>query len=412
MRRRLLFVTDVKLLPLDQGMRVRVSNLVGGCARAFDVTLVAPAPDDPEHRRAIERQVERVLWLDEQPVDGAGARLSDWWAGMRAAPGLRRRWNVRWYGRYAAALRQLDLEAFDLVWAERPHIARLFQGVRRRTIIDLDDIEHRRMVQAMSYQRPRGGAWVLTAYRYALYRWLELTWSRGFLANVVCSEEDRRYLEGKGLHNVAVVPNGINEGASVPREPIRPRSADGALRLAFLGNVAHPPNLDGIEFFTAEVLPLLRSAHPGTVLDVLGPSATPELRTRFDTHARFLGYVPDLGSALAEYDMLVAPIRFGSGTRVKLLDAMACKIPIVTTAAGAEGLPVVDGEHLLLASGASHFAEQVVRLKRDPALGRGLADRGAALVDRRFRSDVIQQQVAGWLGRLAAGAPAREPNAA
>ena len=98
--------------------------------------------------------------------------------------------------------------------------------------------------------------------------------------------------------------------------------------------------------------------------------------------------------------MLVAPIRFGSGTRVKLLDAMACRIPIVTMAPGVEGLPVVDGEHVLLAHGAADFAEKVLRLKRDPALGEHLTASGAALVDSRFRSGVIQAQVASWLDRL------------
>jgi glycosyltransferase involved in cell wall biosynthesis len=136
---------------------------------------------------------------------------------------------------------------------------------------------------------------------------------------------------------------------------------------------------------------------------VIGPSATPELAARFPSQARFLGYVPDLGAALAEYDVLVAPIRFGSGTRVKLLDAMACRIPIVTTPQGAEGLPVADGEHVLLADGAADFVEKVNRIKRDPALGRRLVASGAALVAEEYRSIAVQARVARWLDALVAG---------
>jgi glycosyltransferase involved in cell wall biosynthesis len=80
---------------------------------------------------------------------------------------------------------------------------------------------------------------------------------------------------------------------------------------------------------------------------------------------------------------------------------MACHIPIVTTPAGAAGLPVIDGEHLLLAHGASDFADKVVCLKRDPALGARLAANGAALVEARFRSSAIQDLVAAWLEGLA-----------
>ena len=161
MPRRLLFVTDVKPLPLDQGMRVRVWNLLAGCARGFSVTLVAPPPDDPGQRAPIECVCERVVWLGEQPVSGVAPRLATWWAGMLAAPGIRLPRNVRSYRRFAAALRGLELDAYELVWAERPHIARLFQDVRTRTIVDLDDVEHRRMRQAARFQRPQERSWAV-----------------------------------------------------------------------------------------------------------------------------------------------------------------------------------------------------------------------------------------------------------
>jgi glycosyltransferase involved in cell wall biosynthesis len=408
MPRRLLFATDVKLLPLDQGMRVRVWTLLAGCGRGFAVTLVAPPPDDPEHRAQIERRCERVVWLDNKPASALAPRLVDIWASIRAAPGLRLPGSVASYQKFVAALRELDLDDYDLVWAERPHIARLFRSVRERTIIDLDDIEHQRMRLGAKYQRPPARSWAKLVYRYSLYRWMELTWSRSFLATVVCSDDDRRYLEERGCRNVIVVPNGVNESATtLPVEP-SPRTAASALRLAFLGNVEHPPNLDGISFFAHEVLPIIREAHPDAVLDVLGPSATAELRTRFAGSVRFHGYVPDLAAALSEYDLLVAPIRFGSGTRVKLLDALACRIPIVSTTPAAEGLPVEDGKHLLLANGAGEFAETVLRLKQDPAMGARLASSGAALVNSLFRSDLIQAQLAEQLDRLLAEKAARD----
>lgn len=257
------------------------------------------------------------------------------------------------------------------------------------------------MREAMKYLPPSPHLWAAETYRYLLYRRWELTWSQSFLATVVCSEEDKGYLEANGVSNVVVVPNGINDTAVVPRKPRRPRTADGPLRIVFLGNVGHPSNLDAIEFFVTEVLPLVRASHPDAVLDVVGPSATPELEARLAGRARFLGYVPDLGAELAEYDVLVAPIRFGSGTRVKLLDAMACRIPIITTRSGAEGLPVVDGEHMLLAAGPADFAEKILALKRDPELGQRLVTNGAELVEHRFRSGVIQAQLASWLEGLA-----------
>jgi glycosyltransferase involved in cell wall biosynthesis len=296
----------------------------------------------------------------------------------------------------------LDLDCFDIIWAERPHIARLFRNRCSRTIIDLDDIEHRRMSRARKYERSRGlGQLVKYLYRYLLYRRMELSWSRSFLATVVCSEEDRVYLEERGCRNVAVVPNSVSEQVSIGGGFATDATPDGPLRLVFVGNVAHHPNLDAITFFAEEILPRLQAVDSRTAFDVLGPSADTALQDRFASRVTFRGYVPNLATALRGYDVFVAPIRFGSGTRVKLLDAMACGIPIVTTRAGAEGLPVVDGKHMLLAEHGAEFATQILRIKRAPALGKTLALNGAALVEGHFRSSTIQSHVVQWLREIA-----------
>jgi glycosyltransferase involved in cell wall biosynthesis len=381
-----------------------VANLLAGCCRDFAVTFVGPAPDSAADRESVERQCERVVWFGTGAPAGMAERIATGWRSFVAAPGIRRLESVRRYVPIIAALRSIDLASYAVVWAERPHIARAVSSERTRTIIDLDDIEHRRMARARLFAPPRGllGA-AEEAYRIALYRWIELSWARGFLATVVCSEADREYLIGEGLDNVVVIPNGVSAGSppvAAPGGIARRRAPGTPLKLVFLGNLAHPPNLDAIGHFVADILPGLRAADPGTTFDVLGPAATPGVREQFAGQATFRGFVPDLKAALDQYDMLVAPIRYGSGTRVKLLDAMACGIPIVSTGPGAEGLPVVDGRHLLLADGPGEFVRKVLLLKADPALGEQLARSGAALVASQFTGAVIQEEVARCLRRL------------
>lgn len=401
--RRLLFLTDVAPLPVDRGQRVRLSMLLGGCGRVFSVTFVGPAPAEANDREAFERSCERVVWVERVRDREAGIRA--WLHAARAAPGIKRWATIRRFLPYAAALGRLDLDAFDLFWAERPHMARLCQKVRERTILDFDDLAHRRTLQELQLQHARRPFHlpVDELYRYALYRWLELSWSKSFLATVVCSEDERRYLAERGCPNVVVVPNAVNDQATASDEAAarRPRrTPQPPLRMAFLGNLGHLPNLDAIDYFVKEVFPLLRDAYPSIVFDVVGPSAEPTLQARYAGHVRFRGFVADLGAALADYDVFVAPIRFGSGTRVKLLDAMACGIPIVTTRVGAEGLPVRDGDHLLFGDTAPAFAERVLAIKRQPSLGERLAENARQLVDREFRSATIQDRVAAWLGTL------------
>jgi glycosyltransferase involved in cell wall biosynthesis len=92
--------------------------------------------------------------------------------------------------------------------------------------------------------------------------------------------------------------------------------------------------------------------------------------------------------------------RYGSGTRMKLLDAMASQIPIVTTRTGASGLPILHGTHPLLAETPQEFVDCIRSIKRDSALANRLVREGARLIERSFRSTAIQTNLARWLERL------------
>jgi len=332
-RPRMLFLTDVCPLPLDCGQRVRVSNLLAGCAQVFDVTLLCPAAASAADKETLEGICADVQWIEAVDNRGAAGPRS-LLSIARAVPGVWRPKTLARYAPFVRALKRIDPSAFELVWAERPHIARLCGSLRAQTILDLDDLEHRRIQQAarLTTLRSTWSKGPVGLYRYLLYRQLELRSSRSFLASVVCSAEDRVYLRDQGCENVIVVPNST---ATIAARSYQHR-ADGPLRLVFLGNISHPPNRDGLIYFIEKILPLLRKGDPQLRFDVIG-ACDATLSARYATQAEFRGFVPELASALSQYDVFVAPIRYGSGTRVKLLDAMASQIPIVTTRAGAEG---------------------------------------------------------------------------
>ncbi|MDP9148722.1 MAG: glycosyltransferase family 4 protein [Myxococcota bacterium] len=396
-RRSLLFVTDVFPFPLDRGQHVRVYNLIAACARAFDVTFLGPPPAHQDYASAIESLCGRMVYT-KGPSPSWRERMAVVAGAIGAAPGLPRLRRVRTYEPFVAALREIDLNAYDLIWAERLHIARLCRSVRTRTVVDLDDLEHLKIARLLKLYPRRFLAreW----YRYALYRSAELRGSRRFLASVVCSEQDRAYLSEHGCENAVIVPNGVSlPGNGSPSSGPRP-SSRGAPRIAFLGNLGYAPNADAVAFFARDVLPLLRMQLPAATFDVLGPGATPELVAAHGPLVRFRGFVEDLGEALSEYDMLVAPIRFGGGTKLKVLDAMAHRIPLVTTSVGAEGLSLIHREHAWIADSAEAFVQGVTALAQDLGFAQGMASRAYDLARDRFSWIAIQDGMVEWLTQL------------
>ncbi len=401
-RKSLLFVTDVFPFPLDRGQRVRVKNLLAACGLAFDVTFVGPAPARDLERQEVEKHCVRSVYLGPTSL-GWSDRLSLAARTTRVAPGIPRIATFRRYASLVAALREVRPETFDFVWAERPHIARFVSEFRAKTILDLDDIEHlkiarSRRLESTSFDRAR------SAYRYAFYRHLEVSWSRRFLASVVCSEEDRGYLDKRGCKNAIVVPNGANYSRAWNSPPsARTRDVGAPLRVVFLGNVGSTPNADAIAFFDDQVMPTLRAQARETTFDVIGPGASPALVARYGSRVGFRGFVPDLGAALAEYDVLAAPLRFGGGTKLKVLDAMAYSIPVVTTAVGAEGLSLEHGQSAWLAETGPAIAAGILRIKRDNDLRERLVSNAYSLVRDRFSWEAIQQRLAAWLVTLKPG---------
>ncbi len=180
---------------------------------------------------------------------------------------------------------------------------------------------------------------------------------------------------------LAIVPNGVDAGACPPLPPeARERGT-----LIFPGALTYTANFRAMQFFLAEVWPRIRAAHPEARLRITGSTRGVDLAALpLDEGVELTGYVPQIRPLIARSTLCVVPILEGGGTRLKVLEAMACGTPVVATPKGAEGLAVRDGEHLLLAEGAEAFAAAVLRLLEDGALRSRLAEGGRALVESRY----------------------------
>jgi glycosyltransferase involved in cell wall biosynthesis len=196
---------------------------------------------------------------------------------------------------------------------------------------------------------------------------------------------------------VEVVPNGVDCQHNRPGlVQLVPNT------LVFNGSLTYSANYEAMRFFLAEIYPLIRHQVPGVAVTITGSISDVNLPgLRLDENVRFSGYVEDVRPLVAGAWACVVPICQGGGTRLKILEAMALGTPVVATSKGAEGLDVVDGEHILLADDPGSFASRALQLLNDPELRQRLAANARRLVEQRYDWAQIGQQFVALVEQVA-----------
>jgi glycosyltransferase involved in cell wall biosynthesis len=199
---------------------------------------------------------------------------------------------------------------------------------------------------------------------------------------IAVSEKDSRTMrEDYGVSHLSVVPTGVDLNYfSTPAQ--HETKAD----LVFVGSMDWFPNIDGARFFVEQILPLIRRRRPGCRVAFVGRNPDPSVRqlVHRDPDVIVTGTVPDVRPWLWGAAISIVPLRIGSGTRLKIFEAMAARVPVVSTSIGAEGLPISNGDHLLIADEPSPFAESCLELLEDEDRRQRLASAAQALVAASF----------------------------
>ena len=255
---------------------------------------------------------------------------------------------------YVHAFR-LGLVPLARAWRDHTHV---------RVGVDLDDLESDTLSaigQLASAERDHGLAWAFDALARAAQRF-EREWLPRLSRVAVCSERDRRMLRARMPDaHLTVLPN-VFEPPSTP--PLRQLDARMA-RLIFVGALGYYPNVDAVRFCATEVLPRVRvrSSRP-VELHIVGRGSTRALRRALRGVPNLVLHraVDDLAPLYAQSHVALCPIRAGGGTRIKILEAFARGVPVVSSTTGAAGLDITHGQELLLADDAESFAEAVLQV--------------------------------------------------
>jgi sugar transferase (PEP-CTERM/EpsH1 system associated) len=398
-----LFLAHLLPWPLEGGGQIKSYHTLRTLARVYDVTLLAfiRRPDEARHAeplRPLCREVRTVLLPRSRVSNAASAALSllrkrSFIIERDAAPEMR------------AAVEQI-LSARDHATVHVDHL-QMVQFVPKAAsaavVLDHHNIEHR--IPHRLAETP--GLNPLVRW-YASREWpklrdYEIAACRRADLVLTVSEEDRAGLVDLApdlASKTRAVPIGVDTDyfGVVRREA-------GSRTLLSNGTMYWPPNVDSMVYFCGEILPKIKERVPEVRLNIVGAKPTPAVRALADADAavRVTGLVPDVRDWAVDCGAFVVPLRSGSGMRVKILNAMAMGLPVVSTTVGAEGIDVTDGENIVLADGADAFADATVRVLSDAALADRLGEGGRRLMADRYSWDRVGEQLLSIYGGLVTG---------
>ena len=200
-----------------------------------------------------------------------------------------------------------------------------------------------------------------------------------------------------GVAHVSEVATGVDVDYFAPP----PESAPGA-DLVFVGSMDWYPNEDGVGFFLREVWPRIVDRRPETTVAIVGrkPPTGIAAQAQADARITVTGTVPDVRPYFWGARASIVPLRIGGGTRLKIYEAMAAGVPVISTSIGYEGLPLTPGRDLEVADTAEEFAARCMRLLEDPAAARCMGHAGRELVKQKYSWETV---VRGFEAILAAG---------
>jgi glycosyltransferase involved in cell wall biosynthesis len=281
------------------------------------------------------------------------------------------------YGWCPPLLKQLlETRRFDFVHFDHSHAASAWPQIKRlqpqaQLVLDAHNVEAE-IVDQFAAAAPK---WQRKALRWqaARIRHLERELSRRLDLVLTCSEKDAAAFREMGARRVRLVPNAI--------PPLSPALVAQRRHVVFVGSLDWRPNADAAVVLAKEIWPRCRALLPGARLMIVGRNPPLQVRALASNDVVVQGDVASVRPYLDGAFATAIPLRVGSGTRIKILEAWAAGVPVVASRIAADGLPHSDGVDLLLAEGPAEFARALVRLWRDRRLADQLARQGARTVE-------------------------------
>lgn len=367
--------------PITSGGKARQYHLLRCMAeRGHRITLLVQSktPADAEVHAALKPLVDELIVLPRRPLKHP---LTLWHAALSRlplltsingfAPGLSARFEALLQSRH------WDIVQIEHSYGLQPFLAAL-QRHRQPFLLVEHNVESE--LGAATY-----GKWPAVARPLAWYdQWRARRWERHALAQadvvVAVTDSDARKLAAIGGRPTCVVSNGVDTRGFASVTPDATSQC-----VLFVGNYEYAPNVDAIEWALNEVWPRLWALRPEARFIVCGHAMPDAWRQRWpDPRIEWRGFVPSLPEVQSQAAVFMAPLRSGGGSKLKVLEALAAGLPVVSTREGLSGLDVSDGVQARVADSAEAMAQATAELLAQPDRAQALGQAARQHVNARF----------------------------
>lgn len=388
---RLLFLTPQLPYPPHQGASLRNWAFIRELSSRHEVHLLCfRFQDEEDIVDAVDVILEHVVSLTIVPAPSRSPLIRLMQLVSTMTPDLALRlWTPAFADALADLLRQHD---FDLVQVEGLELLHYVESYLNEEspawVYDAHNAEADLQESAWRSDARRPSRWIGAFYSYIQWQKLRRYERRllpQFAGTVSVSDADADSLAASTGIEPLVLPNGVDTEKLAPDTFSPAEELTHVPSIVFTGKMDFRPNIDGVVWFVAEVWPRIRADHREAQFWIVGQTPAPAVQKLAAADGVVVtGRVPRIEPYIAGADVVVAPLRMGSGTRLKVLQAMSMARPVVGTTLGCSGLGVVDGEHLRIADSPEGFATAVSTLLRRPEAAAQMAQCGRRYVRERF----------------------------
>jgi len=391
---RVLVIDEWIPLPLQSGKKIRTFHLLAPLARRHEITYLCYADPQTEAERIAQMQEAgfRVVCVPPASRFRTPATLAVGFATnlfLRMPLAVRKHYSRRFQQALEGLLAK---EAFDVLHCEWTHYAQYLRAARNLPRFlsshNVECMQWRRFAQVQRNPLCRAAIYLESLKMRAFERRAIAQFDHV----AVVSPEDAEVMKSFGARSVAIIPNGVDTEYYQPTNG----RADGKT-LVYCGSMDAFVNQDAAMYFAKSILPKIHEQQPQARFMIVGSSPPAAIRNLASDRIIVTGSVEDVRPLLGKAAVSVVPLRIAGGSRLKILEAFAAGIPVVSTSIGAEGLEVVSGTHLLIADDDSLFAARCSELLESPSLGERLTRAARCLTKEKYDWKSISPLVeVGW----------------